>query len=178
MSEEWRPVVGYEGRYEVSSLGRVRSLDTVAPCRGGKRQRRPGRLLSPGFTRGYPYVQLHDGSPGRHRGSPRLVHRLVLGAFVGPCPGGMEACHWNGDEGDPRLANLRWATSQENKADMRRHGRSGRRLTEAAAHEIRRRYLRGETTVALGVAFGISSASVSRIGRGKQWAAERGVPIA
>lgn len=51
------------------------------------------------------------------------VHRLVLEAFVGPCPPGMEACHWNGIPGDNRLHNLRWDTPSANNADILRLGR-------------------------------------------------------
>jgi hypothetical protein len=52
----------------------------------------------------------------------RYVHRLVLEAFVGPCPEGMEACHNNGDTADNRLVNLRWDTKQANVADKLKHG--------------------------------------------------------
>jgi hypothetical protein len=49
------------------------------------------------------------------------IHRLVLAAFMGPCPSGREAAHWNGDKSDNRLANLRWATPDENASDKIRH---------------------------------------------------------
>jgi len=52
----------------------------------------------------------------------RQVHRLVLDAFVGPCPDGLEACHLDGDAGNNRVSNLRWDTSKANTDDMRRHG--------------------------------------------------------
>jgi hypothetical protein len=50
------------------------------------------------------------------------VHRLVLKAFVGPCPEGMEGCHWDGDACNNKLDNLRWATHAENVEDSIRHG--------------------------------------------------------
>jgi len=51
----------------------------------------------------------------------RLVHRLILETFVGPCPDGMECCHYNGNPGDNRLENLRWDTNKANKQDAIRH---------------------------------------------------------
>jgi hypothetical protein len=47
---------------------------------------------------------------------------LVLEAFVGPCPDGLEACHWDDDPTNNRLSNLRWDTSIANKRDMARNG--------------------------------------------------------
>lgn len=114
--EEWKPVVGREGSYEVSSLGRLRSLDRVLAY-GGRRRR--GQLLSPWVDpEGRAHVDLpKDGARFR-----RLVHQVVLEAFVGPCPPGMEACHNNGDPTDNRLENLRWDTHSGNMWDQVRHG--------------------------------------------------------
>lgn len=127
--EEWRPIAGYEGYYEVSNLGNVRSIDREVE------QRHPsGRLvtrrlqgapmkqfLHPRF--GYMYVHLQrDGVSVNRR-----VHRLVLEAFIGPCPEGMEVCHNNATRNDNRLVNLRYGTSAENKADMLKHGTNERR---------------------------------------------------
>ncbi|MGP9622564.1 NUMOD4 motif-containing HNH endonuclease [Corynebacterium sp. AOP34-AQ2-28] len=117
-SERWLPVTGYGGIYEVSDQGRVRSLSRVVSTRKGDRRYR-GKTLAPKSNRhGYPLVVLADGGVLRSK----RVHRLVLEAFVGPCPEGMEACHNNGDRGDPRLANLRWDSASENQRDRRRHG--------------------------------------------------------
>lgn len=128
LPENWRDVPGYEGAYEVSDLGRVRSLDRFIafdhPTRPGLWRR--GRMRrTPVGNHGYPTVSL---TCTRHRQRARLVHRLVLEAFVGPCPPGMEACHNNGDRTDSRLVNLRWDTSTENNRDTVRHGRSPGKL--------------------------------------------------
>jgi hypothetical protein len=56
------------------------------------------------------------------RGCMRYVHRLVLEAFIGPCPHGMEACHWDGRPENNQLSNLRWDTDLANQADSARHG--------------------------------------------------------
>lgn len=115
--EEWRPVPGFPG-YEVSSRGRVRSVSRIIAVVGQSPRVRQGQNLicRPGKV-GYPTVVLG-------RGNRRLVHRLVLEAFVGPCPPGMEACHNDGTRTNNHVDNLRWGTRQENVLDRyHRHGR-------------------------------------------------------
>lgn len=109
--ESWLPIPGYEGCYEVSNLGRVRSLP---------RNTTFGRILAQDILHaGHRRVTLYrDG-----RRSRIFVHRLVLLAFVGPCPEGMECRHLNGDSADNRLANLTYGTRSENTLDDVRHGK-------------------------------------------------------
>ena len=119
-SEEWRPVVGWEDSHEVSSLGRVRSLDRYVPWRYGQERLAKGRVLAmhPQNT-GYLIVQL------KYAPRPRkavTVHALVLEAFVGPKPDGMEARHLDGDQTNNRPDNLRWGTRSENALDKVGHG--------------------------------------------------------
>jgi len=86
MSEEWRAVPGYEGRYEVSNMGQVRSLthETVDTC--GRRREFPGKVLAATPTAGpYPMINLRKGPSSR----AVRVHELVLLAFVGPRPEGL-----------------------------------------------------------------------------------------
>lgn len=118
--EEWRPVPGFEGKYEVSDHGRVKSLDRLYTDSLGRTYARRGRMLALRSEKktGYKVCDLTVGSG--HKTS--RVHRLVLAAFVGPCPDGMLACHNNGDPSDNRLANLRWDTQSENMYDKRKHG--------------------------------------------------------
>ena len=114
--ERWLPVVGYEGLYEVSDQGRVRSIGRLdrtnhmhAPC---VLKEQPEERT--GHRRVYISV---DGVKSYLR-----VHRAVLEAFVGPCPEDMEACHWNDDPSDNRLENLRWDTKKANRQDCVRNG--------------------------------------------------------
>lgn len=103
IKEEWRPVPGYEGHYEVSSAGRVRSLKTY---RGLK----PGRIMRDNPAAKYPMVQLcREG-----RSSAVSVHKLVMAAFVGARPPGLQINHKNGDKRDNRLENLEYVTPTEN----------------------------------------------------------------
>ncbi|WP_390623416.1 NUMOD4 domain-containing protein [Subtercola endophyticus] len=109
MTEIWKAVPGFMGRYEVSDLGRIRSF---AKSKSGR-----VRSLTPN-SQGYLIVDLWSGNrPTTHR-----VNRLVLRAFQGEPIDGAEACHNNGDRLDNRLNNLRWDTRLENMRDIRRHG--------------------------------------------------------
>lgn len=115
--ERWLAVPGYEGCYEVSDQGQVRSLDRRS-TRGAHSVLARGRVLTPKFTP-YPTVSLWlDG-----RQYTRRVHTLVAEAFIGPRPPGMYVCHGNGDETDNRLENLRYDTPSANELDTVRHGR-------------------------------------------------------
>lgn len=105
--EQWKPIAGWSGRYEVSEAGRVRNVES-------------GHVLAYSTTKtdGRRYVFLYD-SPKRRRVQ---VSRLVLEAFVGPCPPGMEGCHNNGDKLNNHVSNLRWDTRSSNSLDAVKHG--------------------------------------------------------
>lgn len=118
--EQWRPVAGHEGLYEVSDRGRVRSIDRTIICRNGTTSRRPGKMLKPQITpHGYRRITF-----GYRRGQ-QYVQSLVLTAFVGPRPAGLEACHNDGDPSNNMLSNLRWDTRISNMLDQVRHGTHG-----------------------------------------------------
>ena len=118
--ERWKPVNGYVGIYEVSSHGRVRSLDRVVTYSDGRVRRYKGKVLrtTPKQRGGYPVVCLYS----QDKGQTRHIHALVAEAFIGPRPEGMEVCHGDGDPANNRLDNLRYGTSRENKLDTVRHG--------------------------------------------------------
>lgn len=121
--EEWRPVVGYEGIYAVSSFGRVRSLERLIPHAAGGQRRIKETLLKCGIspTTGYRYARMRDAASGR-KSRLESVHRLVLMAFIGPCPPGMEGCHNDGDKLNNHVDNLRWDTQRANNIDTVNHG--------------------------------------------------------
>lgn len=119
-TERWLPFVGYEGLYEVSDMGRVRSIDRVVIDTTGKTRRLRGRILAQTKLGNTPYLKVVlCRAPSQ---TTRSVHSLVLEAFVGPRPDGMEACHGFGGQVDNRLVNLRWDTLSENNYDMVRQG--------------------------------------------------------
>lgn len=105
------------------------------------------------------------------------VHKLVLEAFVGPCPEGMEACHNNGDSYDNRLCNLRWDTHLNNVHDKIKHGTIARgvrtnlaKLVEDEVREIRRLCANGLSQKVVAQRYGVDQTQVSNIVRRKSWA--------
>ena len=119
-AENWLPVVGFEGYYEVSDRGRVRSLDRVGFRRDGHRYSKKGRILSLGTDQcGYPFSDLRKNGSAR----TRRVHRLVAEAFI-PNPDNLPwVLHWDDDKLNNRVENLRWGWPSENRYDTVRNGR-------------------------------------------------------
>lgn len=120
MSEEqWRPVVGYEGCYEVSNLGRVRSVRRTAIDSAGRWRTWRGRVLRLKINAdGYPVAGLTQNNVTRSH----LAHRLAALAFLGPCPEGQEVRHLDGNPANGALSNLAYGTKSENAQDTLRHG--------------------------------------------------------
>lgn len=128
----WRDIPGFEGRYEASDTGQIRSVVRRAPNGKANGRTVPERILKP-------EVQSRDrhlrvvlyGAHGRRRA---LVHRLVLEAFVGPAPADRPiGRHINGDPQDNRLANIEWSTHSQNAIDKVEHGTCPQRNRTACA---------------------------------------------
>jgi len=196
-SEEWRPVVGHEGRYEVSNLGRVKSLR----FRGHAGE----ALLRQSIVKGYPRVTI--GRPER----TRYIHTIVAEAFHGPRPFAasgirIDVNHKDGIKTNCRESNLEWMTYLENAAHAARTGlyatgtssgpskhrermargdRNGSRthpervargvrnasarLTEEQVARIRESLFAGCFQHNIASLFGVSQATISRIARGTHW---------
>jgi hypothetical protein len=175
---EYRDIDGFPG-YRVGSDGSVWSR--------WAQRRRPGqrrgfehvpaadwrRLKAIRQNTGYCTVGLSAG------GKQRIVsvHRLVLTAFVGPCPPGMETRHLDGDRTNNHIGNLSWGTKKENGADRVRHGTAvrGERypravLTEAVVREVRRRLAAGARQRDVADDMGVSRCQVSHIHTRRAWA--------
>jgi len=164
--ENWRPVVGCEMVYEISDLYRIRRVVAA-------RNVVAGHILKPYRDReGYLAIRLCVNG----RRPTFKVHHLVLLAFVGPRPEGMECRHLDGNKTNNRPENLCWGTSTENAADSFRHGtsplgeRNGRaKLTEANVIEIRKLLAQGMPQQAIASRFGVSRRTIGRIKSGTRW---------
>ncbi len=118
LTEEWRPIPGYEGIYEASSLGRIRSIDRIVVDNRNTRLFK-GKIRNPQLNKGgYYLVSLSKN------GVPKmlLVHRQIMLTFVGEPGPDQVCCHNNGDRTDNRLENLRWDTRSSNELDKIKHG--------------------------------------------------------
>ena len=158
MIEAWRKIQGYDN-YSVSDHGRVRNDRTgrVLKLQQGQTGRFKAWLCRGGLVKGH------------------FVHRLVLAAFVGECPSGMECCHNDGDETNNHVSNLRWDTHQSNMADKLEHGthqrgerHGGVKLTEEQAYEIKFGDILG-TQTEVGALFGVGRTVVCHIRCGRRW---------
>ena len=168
MSEIWKPVVGLETRYEVSNLGRVRSLMSNA----GPRKTPTMLKLQKHPDSGYWQVNFKVKGVATR---PYVAH-LVLEAFVGPRPAGKECCHDNGNVDDNTIGNLRWDTHIANLADKKLHGTDGvgernsmAKLTNDQVMEIRRRYSTGDSYRKIADDMALTYSCVYSVGTGARW---------
>lgn len=171
---------GFEGKYQVSSHGRARSVDRTSREGTGYQRVFKGRVLRLNVrTDGYVVASIRkDG-----KSAPVYIHRAVLEAFAGPCPDGMQCCHWDGIRGNNRLDNLRWGTAKENSDDKDRHGtrscnfqrrrgedHHGSKFTEAQVREVRRLLSDGEISQrAIARRFSVSNPTIISIKTRKTW---------
>ena len=165
LSEEWRPIRGYEDRYEVSSFGQVRSLFYHCWNRFGRRSKPLMLKPTPGDD-----GHLRVGVVGKEKREHRYVHHLVLETFAGPCPLGHECAHGDGNAQNNRLDNLRWATKTENEWDKIGHGTRPLRILPKNVLEIRERLARGESQSSIARLFSLHQTMIHKIKTGKAWA--------
>lgn len=163
--EIWKDIPGYEGRYQVSDAGNVRSLPRVGLQRSKKgclhSHKYIGRVLKPRRKEsGHLQVQLNpDGN--------FQVHRLVMLAFVGPCPEGNEVCHNDNNPANNRLDNLRYDTRHGNRVDMIRAGNQGRqKLSVAEVQVIRDKLMAGVPVTELAAEYGVCYTTIWNIKKG------------
>jgi hypothetical protein len=171
-NEQWRRVEYPGDWYEVSSLGRMRSYHQRGSNKSG-RLSVPAPMRTSLDAHGYPVVALHDRGRCKHS----KVHRLVLAAFVGPCPPGMEGSHLDGDPSNAALANLTYETHGDNLRRRGAHGtgnegaRNGQaKLTEEGVAAARRMYRVGVHSFAVVAArFGVEVATIRDAILGVSW---------
>ena len=171
-AEVWKDIPGFEGLYEVSDTGGVRSRSRpiTRTYKSGHvaRTEHKGRILRQGTNkRGYRFVVLRrDGWS-----VTREVHRLVAAAFLPkPTPGQTQVRHLDGDRLNNARANLAWGTASENQLDLYSYRGYHHRLTPDDVHEIRLRLSQGVTGRELAKQFGVSESNISEIKQGGSFA--------
>ena len=168
MPEVWKDIPGYEGKYQASTEGRIRSLKRKV---GGKNpytgttflRTVPPRVLKAGrFCKsGHMSVTLGRGTSGRP------VHQLVMETFVGPAPPGMEVLHRNGNPEDNRLENLHYGTRTENILDTFQNGGRWRKLSIEDVEQIRFGLATGIKNAELAVMYGVAQSCICNIKNGR-----------
>ena len=166
MPEIWKPVPGYEGKYEVSDQGRVRSLDRPCVGKDGRSEFHPGKILNPDKTirGGYLDVSLRDGEKRKHR----TVHSLVAEVFLGERPNGCDVMHLNGDRTDNRVENLRYGTRKENLNQTYEYGgkQANGKLSVEDVKAVRGRIRSGERIATIADSYGVNTAAIYHIKNG------------
>lgn len=109
IEEIWKDIKGYEGLYQISNLGRVKSLERRVPF-GDSYRSYPEKIKSQEIIKGYKRVNLYK----KGKLKKFLVHRLVASSFINEQDGSMQVNHINGVTTDNRLDNLEWTTIKEN----------------------------------------------------------------
>jgi len=183
--EEWRPVVGWEGIYQVSNFGHVRSLDkpVLFKQRYGQSQETvlrtrifPGKVLTPhrvGRGGRYLWVSLWQ----QQKATRRPVHQLVLEAFVGPKPLGYVTNHKDGNPGNNHVENLEWCTVTHNNVHaietglrkVRGEGNYLAYFTEADVLLIRRWAREGMTSYAIAQELSVPRRTIANIVARRSW---------
>lgn len=179
IAEEWRPVPGAEGRYEVSSLGRVKSLKRVVSCgmRKGKTAHRtvPEKILKLGRdSDGYAQVLIAAREGDKFKNTK--VHQLVALVFLGPRPEGEWVLHGPNGKDDNSVQNLYYGTPAQNVKDKWRDGtviigenHHKAKLKDADVIEIRKLHEQGLTCKAIAARYGVYHTAITKIINRQNW---------
>lgn len=163
ITEEWRPILGYEGLYEVSDAGRVRSIARV----------KSAKIMALGDSRGYKNVELWKDGIGKRF----TVHRLVCLSFIGPRPDGFDINHRNGVKADNSLKNLEYVTKSQNRKHAFALGLQCNKGTNHSQHKlkdddiktIRNMLAEGFSQKQIANHFSVDQSNISFIKTGRLW---------
>lgn len=176
MQEIWKPVLGYEGIYEISDLGRLRSVDRLVRSNYGGLKPIPGQIMAcPVNERGYAVATLRRDGGKRSR----VVHGLVAESFLPADPARPNINHIDGNKLNNSASNLERCTQQENVVHAyetgltvgRHSGETHSRaiLTEAIVRQARILFSRGIPTSTAAQMLGVTRNSLRAVRRGETW---------
>lgn len=170
--ETWKIIPGFE--YEVSDLGRVRSLTRSFIDKMGRLRKFRGKILKPvKSSTGYRIVTIHKNGKQYWK----HIHELVLTAFTGDRPIGQQSRHLNDVRADNRLENLCWGTAKENCVDRKKNDpgwqrgsrNGGAKLNEKKVRQMRRLRARGVKNKYIAKRFGVTEGTASEAINGRLW---------
>lgn len=166
--EKWKPVRDFEGLYEVSNFGRVRSLDRIVKTSRGSRHFHSYMLSQTTTRKGYYSVLLcKDGKQ-----YTKAVHRLVAIAFIPTKDIGLQVNHIDGNKRNNHVDNLEWCTNSYNQIHAYSNGlrqsqkgelNGGHKLTHDDVLEIRQLYETGKTQRELAKMYNVSQMAIYRV---------------
>jgi len=171
-AETWRNVRGYEGYYEVSSDGRVRSLCRLSRTKGGCFRFVSGKILSPYKDR-YGYLMVSLFVHGKRK--IHLVHRLVGLSFLKNMDNKPQINHIDGDKSNNCVSNLEWSTAKENiqhalKCGLSNNNSGPKKLTKEKVDTIRSMYKSGKYYQKdLAKIFNVVPSNINQIVNRKTW---------
>ena len=175
LTETWKDIPNFGGSYQVSNMGRVRSVDRVVTCSDGRVRKYKGRVLKSLLNdRGYERITLSNGG----KCIIKRVHRLVLETFKPHVNmSDLQVNHIDGDKLNNHLINLEWVTARDNilhAYDMGLiinigEGSPNAKLSNADVLEILQRLDNGELQRVIGLDYGVSGDYISQINTGRRW---------
>jgi hypothetical protein len=169
MEELWMPIPSFNGIYEASSIGRVRSMYHASGKRKGILRDEPRLVKS--HANNYGYIGVHLS-----HGKYRTIHDLVLESFIGKRPIGLQCAHLNGKRSDNRIENLAWVTCKENHRHLRLHGtvllgsrNPSAKLDEKNVLIIKRLLTLGIPMTQIAGMYGVTRTTIQKIRDGLRW---------
>jgi hypothetical protein len=169
--EIWKDIPGFEGWYQASDLGNIRSVERMVKTKGGALRHSASKVLAPGGPR-YALVILSIDGKRKTRG----VHRLVCTAFHGAPPPNAHAAHNDGDISNNKAKNLRWATAKENCLDRVLHKTwvhgarvNTAKMAESDIQQVKIRAANGESRISIAKDMGVHRSSIDQLLRGDTW---------
>lgn len=174
--ETWKDIPEFRGSYQVSNMGRVRSVDKVVTFKDGSMRKYKGKVLKTPPSKGTGYKELSLSSDGRR--NTKTVHRLVLEAFKPHVNmSDLDVNHIDGNKLNNHLTNLEWLTRRDNNLhahdtgliDNRGERSPNAKLSNTDVLEILQRLDSGETHKDIGLDYGVSRNCITDINKGLTW---------
>ncbi len=178
MEEKWSPVVGWESLYEVSSRGRVRSLDRVVKNYPDCTRVWRGRYLkATPSNAGYPIISMSNSGLVKNR----MVHQLVAASFIPNTHNKPHINHKDGDKTNNNMENLEWCTHKENmqhgfatglipkRVNLKGEKSMAAKLTDFDVVEIKRRLSLGHTCASIERDYVVGESAIREISKGRSW---------
>ena len=175
LTEVWKDIPDFEGSYQVSNMGRVRSVDRVIAIKDGSMRKHKGKVLKTYLNnKGYELLKLSNDNGVTNK----TVHRLVLETFKPHVNmKDLEVNHMDGDKLNNHLTNLEWSTGHDNVLHAYNtglitnigEGSPNAKLSNADVLEILQRLDTGESQKDIRLDYGVSKSCISMINSGLRW---------